>query len=79
MVIPRLGLKIEAKGTGGKGELGYLFMAFGWGSLQMELKEVPAAKAGGPVRMPENVLVWISCGQTAIQPVKCLVQMYCHV
>lgn len=71
MVIPRLGLKVEAKETGRKGELGYLFMAFGWRSLQMELKEVPAAKAGGPIRMPENALVWIGCGQTASQPVNC--------
>lgn len=63
----------RSKGTGRKGELGYLCMAFGWGSLQMELKEVPAAKAGGPIRMPENALVRISCGQTASQPVNCLV------
>lgn len=72
MVISRLGLKVEAKGIGRK-ELGYLCMAFGWGSLQMELKEVPAAKAGGPIRMPENALVRISCGQTASQLVNCLV------
>lgn len=29
MGIPRLGLKVEAKGTSRKGELGYLFLAFG--------------------------------------------------
>lgn len=71
MGIPRLGLKVEAKGTSRKGELGYLFQAFGWRSLQMELKEVTAARAGGPVRMPESALLMISCGQTASYPVNC--------
>lgn len=70
MGIPRLGLKVEAKGTSRK-ELGYLFLAFGWRSFQMELKEVTAARVGGPVRMPESALVWISCGQTASYPVNC--------
>lgn len=71
MGIPRLGLKVEAKRTSRKGELGYLFLAFGWRSFQMELKEVTAARAGGHVKMPESALVWISCGQTASYPVNC--------
>lgn len=71
MGIPRLGLKVEAKGTSRKGELGYLFLAFGWRSSQMELKEVPAARAGGPVRMPETALLWLGCSQMASYSVNC--------
>lgn len=63
MGIPRLRLKVEAKGASQKGELDYLFLAFGWRSLQMELKEVTAARVMGPsecLRVP-------SCGLAVVR------------
>lgn len=47
MGIPRLGLEVDAKRTSRKEELGCFLLVFGWRCLQMERKEVPAAKAGG--------------------------------